>query len=122
MIRREALKQLSTGPSSHSTIVFNTIFSARKEFLLVYEYKIGGTLRERLATLPISLPYRRRIALAHNIAQGLNYLHNVLSPSVVHRDIKTSNIMLDEWQVNVSFGTRSEHRYRITVNNFCSDI
>ncbi|CAI5946634.1 unnamed protein product [Closterium sp. NIES-65] len=42
-----------------------------------------------------SLSWERRLRIATTSAKGIEYLHNGASPSVIHRDIKTSNILLD---------------------------
>ncbi|XP_021749773.1 LOW QUALITY PROTEIN: probable LRR receptor-like serine/threonine-protein kinase At4g29180 [Chenopodium quinoa] len=62
---------------------------------LVYEYMAGGNLQSNLsASKPLSWKLRLQIAL--DSAQGLEYLHNGCSPPVVHRDVKTQNILLDK--------------------------
>ncbi|XP_021765389.1 probable LRR receptor-like serine/threonine-protein kinase At4g29180 [Chenopodium quinoa] len=62
---------------------------------LVYEYMAGGNLQSNLsASKPLSWKLRLQIAL--DSAQGLEYLHNGCRPPVVHRDVKTQNILLDK--------------------------
>lgn len=47
-------------------------------------------------TSGIRLDWKRRIQVALDAARGLAYLHELASPSIVHRDIKSTNILLDE--------------------------
>ncbi|XP_041003678.1 receptor-like protein kinase HSL1 isoform X1 [Juglans microcarpa x Juglans regia] len=64
--------------------------------LLVYEYmpngSLGDVLRSRKAGL-LDWPTRYRIAL--DAAEGLSYLHHDCVPPIVHRDVKSNNILLD---------------------------
>ncbi|MGH8659670.1 MAG: protein kinase domain-containing protein [Gammaproteobacteria bacterium] len=61
---------------------------------IVMEYIEGQTLRAHMAeTGP--LPVRRVITLAKQVADALNYAH-VYDPPVIHRDIKPTNIMIEE--------------------------
>lgn len=78
----------------------------RKELrrLLVYEYMPNGNLREHLdGTMgkePLNWINRVRIALG--AARGLEYLHEAAVPRVLHRDFKSSNILLDDkWRAKV---------------------
>uniref|UniRef100_A0A804JLB7 Protein kinase domain-containing protein n=1 Tax=Musa acuminata subsp. malaccensis TaxID=214687 RepID=A0A804JLB7_MUSAM len=65
---------------------------------LVYEYMSQGTLKEHLresrGDRPLSWEQRLRIAL--EASQGLEYLHTGCKPSLIHRDVKTANILLNE--------------------------
>nr|GEU93456.1 probable receptor-like serine/threonine-protein kinase At4g34500 [Tanacetum cinerariifolium] len=66
--------------------------------LLVYEYVDNGNLEQWLhgEVGPISpLTWEIRMKIAIGTAKGLAYLHEGLEPKVVHRDVKSSNILLD---------------------------
>ncbi|CAH9124380.1 unnamed protein product [Cuscuta epithymum] len=74
--------------------------------LLVYEYVDNGNLEQWLHgdVGPVSpLTWDLRMKIAIGIARGLAYLHEGLEPKVVHRDVKSSNILLDrKWNAKVS--------------------
>ncbi|XP_058189653.1 receptor-like protein kinase 7 [Rhododendron vialii] len=65
--------------------------------LLVYEYLPNGSLWDRLHTCQkIEMDWEVRYEIAVGAARGLEYLHHGCDRPVVHRDVKTSNILLDE--------------------------
>eukprot|EP01018_Ginkgo_biloba_P024958 Gb_39314 [translate_table: standard] len=67
------------------------------EQMLIYEYMPNGTLRDNLyRPTGIHLDWGRRIHIALGVARGLSYLHNHANPPIIHRDVKSSNILLDE--------------------------
>ncbi|KAK8957708.1 putative leucine-rich repeat receptor-like protein kinase [Platanthera zijinensis] len=69
----------------------------RGERMLVYDYVSKGTLRENLAgQTGIQLDWMRRLQIALDSARGLAYLHELANPPIIHRDIKSSNILLDD--------------------------
>ncbi|XP_047147987.1 senescence-induced receptor-like serine/threonine-protein kinase [Vigna umbellata] len=64
---------------------------------LIYEYLSEGNLQQKLSDKnPIFLEWTQRLKIAMDAANGLDYLHNGCKPPVIHRDLKTSNILLDE--------------------------
>ncbi|KAJ4819786.1 Leucine-rich repeat protein kinase family protein [Rhynchospora pubera] len=67
------------------------------EQLLVYEYISNGTLRENLVGKGgMHLDWRKRLQIALGSARGLAYLHELAHPPIIHRDIKSTNILLDD--------------------------
>ncbi|XP_057510575.1 probable serine/threonine-protein kinase At1g01540 [Actinidia eriantha] len=74
--------------------------------MLVYEYVDNGNLDQWLhgdvgKVSPLTWDIRMNVILG--TAKGLAYLHEGLEPKVVHRDIKSSNILLDrQWHAKVS--------------------
>ncbi|XP_010432406.1 PREDICTED: probable receptor-like serine/threonine-protein kinase At4g34500 [Camelina sativa] len=74
--------------------------------MLVYEYIDNGNLEQWLHgdVGPVSpLTWDIRMKIAIGTAKGLAYLHEGLEPKVVHRDVKSSNILLDrKWNAKVS--------------------
>ncbi|KAJ4971662.1 hypothetical protein NE237_004761 [Protea cynaroides] len=66
------------------------------EQMLVYEFMENGTVRDHISAKskePLSFAMRLRIALGS--AKGILYLHTEVTPPIFHRDIKSSNILLD---------------------------
>ncbi|XP_015575939.2 probable serine/threonine-protein kinase PBL25 [Ricinus communis] len=67
--------------------------------LLVYEYMASGSLEDHLLELPPEqkpLDWFIRMKIALGAAKGLEYLHDKANPPVIYRDLKSSNILLDE--------------------------
>lgn len=65
------------------------------EKILVHEYMGGGSLEE-LITDKTKLPWKKRIDIATDVARALVFLHHECYPSIVHRDVKASNVLLDK--------------------------
>ncbi|XP_014501465.1 receptor-like protein kinase HAIKU2 [Vigna radiata var. radiata] len=66
--------------------------------LLVYEYLPNGSLWDRLHTSrKMELDWETRYEIAVGAAKGLEYLHHGCERPVIHRDVKSSNILLDEF-------------------------
>ncbi|KAL3626130.1 Serine/threonine-protein kinase pbl27 [Castilleja foliolosa] len=67
--------------------------------LLVYEYMPLGSLEDHLhdfAPDKEPLDWNTRMKIAAGAAKGLEYLHDKANPPVIYRDLKSSNILLDE--------------------------
>ncbi|KAF9611871.1 hypothetical protein IFM89_036654 [Coptis chinensis] len=67
----------------------------RGEFLLVYEFMPNGSLDAHLFSKSNHLTWAVRYKIALGIATALLYLHEEWEKCVIHRDIKSSNVMLD---------------------------
>lgn len=67
-----------------------------EEQILVYEYMPNGTLSQHLQREKGNgLSWPVRLTIAAETAQAISYLHNAMHPPIYHRDIKSSNILLD---------------------------
>ncbi|KAF8006187.1 hypothetical protein BT93_K0481 [Corymbia citriodora subsp. variegata] len=66
--------------------------------VLVYEFMHNGTLKEHLygpMTHEWSFNWIKRLEIAEDAARGIEYLHTGCVPAIIHRDLKSSNILLD---------------------------
>lgn len=68
------------------------------EGVLVLEFAANGNLYEKLhggGKAAGAMPWARRVSVAVQVAQALEYLHERCEPQVVHGDVKASNVLLD---------------------------
>ncbi|KAI7996220.1 Protein LYK5 [Camellia lanceoleosa] len=91
------LKQIN-----HSNIIRLSGFCVHDEnTYLVYEHAENGSLSDWLhsnsknQSYSTSLSWKQRVQIAYDVADALNYLHNYTSPPYIHKNLKSSNILLN---------------------------
>ncbi|KAK1419689.1 hypothetical protein QVD17_28958 [Tagetes erecta] len=89
------LKQIN-----HSNIIRLSGFCLHQgNTYLVYEfadnYSLSDWLHSKDTNYDSVLDWKQRVQIAHDIADGLNYLHNFITPPYIHKNLKSSNVLLD---------------------------
>ncbi|CAA7408929.1 unnamed protein product [Spirodela intermedia] len=98
---REFLSELSTlAKIRHENLVQIYGFCSEKDHrILVYNYLPNNSLSQTLlggGYSDLKFDWRTRAKIGLGIARGIAFLHEEVRPRIVHRDIKASNILLDE--------------------------
>ncbi|KAK6154996.1 hypothetical protein DH2020_009244 [Rehmannia glutinosa] len=96
-----------------------------REMILVYDYMAGGTLADQIYKLPREsnncppLRWKQRLNICIGAGRGLDYLHT--GHGVIHRDVKTSNILLDDnFIAKVSDFGLAKHENRSKIQSHVS--
>ncbi|KAJ9560454.1 hypothetical protein OSB04_005614 [Centaurea solstitialis] len=76
---------------------------------LVYEFLVRGSLKNLLNDMEqaVAFDWNKRVRVVKDIANALSYMHHDCSQPIIHRDLSSSNVLLDsDWVAHVSdFGT-----------------
>lgn len=94
--------------------VMGTCLSEGPDSFLVFEYAKNGSLKDWLhgglamknqfiASCYCFLTWNQRLKICLDVAVALQYMHHIMHPSYVHRNIKSRNIFLDE-EFNAKIG------------------
>ncbi|KAL2330058.1 hypothetical protein Fmac_017639 [Flemingia macrophylla] len=105
---RNEVKVLSEIKHRHIVKLYGYCLHRRNMFL-IYEYMENGSLFSVLYDdmEAMELDWRKRVSIVKGTAHALSYLHNDCSAPIVHRDVSTSNVLLNsKWEPSVGdFGT-----------------
>ncbi|KAE9612282.1 hypothetical protein Lal_00022178 [Lupinus albus] len=99
--KREFFNEVSLLSRIHHRNLVQLLGYCREEgnCMLIYEFMHNGTLKEHLygpLTNGRSINWIKRLEVAEDAAKGIEYLHTGCVPAVIHRDVKSSNILLDK--------------------------
>nr|GEY37596.1 putative serine/threonine/dual specificity protein kinase, catalytic domain-containing protein [Tanacetum cinerariifolium] len=96
------------------------------EMVLIYEFLPNGTLKDHLHKDDTELSWLQRLKICIGAARGLDYLHTGIATrhGVIHRDVKTSNILLDaNFEAKVSdFGLAKVGQTNQTITHVSTTV
>jgi len=77
------------------------VCTAPGNIALVSEFMVMGSVDDILFRRKTSLSFKQRIAILHDAALGMTWLHSLKQP-ILHRDLKTANILVNErWEAKI---------------------
>ncbi|CAD6260560.1 unnamed protein product [Miscanthus lutarioriparius] len=78
-------------------------FYSEGEVSIIYDYLQSGSLQDLICAPKFTICWKDRMRIALGVAQGLAHLHHDHAPQVLHRDLKSSNVLLgDEFEPRVT--------------------
>lgn len=82
---------------NHSNIIRLSGFCIREgTSYLVFEYSENGSISDWLhSSGKKSLTWKQRVEIARDVAEALDYLHNYITPPHIHKNLESTNILLD---------------------------
>ncbi|KAL0671131.1 hypothetical protein Bca4012_033835 [Brassica carinata] len=83
---------------NHSNIIRLSGFCIREgTSYLVYEYSENGSVSDWLhsSNKKKSLTWRQRVEICRDVAEALDYLHNYVTPPHIHKNLESTNVLLD---------------------------
>ncbi|KAH7297444.1 hypothetical protein KP509_26G070100 [Ceratopteris richardii] len=98
----------------HKNLVSLVGYCIEAQLILVYEFMENGSVFDALNGKGLNLTlWKDRMQIAADAAEGLDYLHRGCDPSIIHRDVKSSNILLSkEFEGKISdFGISKAKKY-----------
>ncbi|GFP79784.1 receptor-like protein kinase feronia [Phtheirospermum japonicum] len=96
--------QMKPSPSQDNVACLIGYCETESDMILVYEHMANGTLYDHLhEPSKDPLPWKRRLQIGRGAARGLIYIRSIVKRTMLHRDLKSTNIWLDEnWVPKVS--------------------
>ncbi|XP_057769784.1 receptor-like protein kinase FERONIA [Salvia miltiorrhiza] len=96
--------QMTSSPAQDHVASLIGYCETESDMILMYEHIANGTLYDHLHDASKDpLPWKRRLQICIGAARGLRYIHSTVKQAMLHRDLKSTNIWLDEnWTPKVS--------------------